>query len=67
MIKTQIIKEDNKPKIVLLDYEEFIRLKQAEEDRDDYYAALEIKFTNTKWIKHEDIKKDIGIEYTGRD
>ena len=62
MIKTQIIKEDNKPKIVLLDYEEFIRLKQAEEDRDDYFAALETKFSNKKWIKHEDIKKNLGVE-----
>jgi len=62
MIKTQIIKEDNKPKIVLMDYEEFIRLKQAEEDRDDYFAALETKCSNKKWIKHEDIKKNLGVE-----
>jgi len=62
MIKTQIIEENNKPKIVLMDYKEYLRLKQAEEDRDDYYTALAIKLTNKKWIKHETLKKELGIE-----
>ncbi|MBN1350339.1 hypothetical protein JXJ21_13070 [candidate division KSB1 bacterium] len=62
MIQTHIIEEDNKPKMVLMDYKEYLRLKEAEEDRDDYYAALETKLTNKKWIKHSDIKKEFGIE-----
>lgn len=62
MIETHIIEEDNKPKMVLMDYKEYLRLKQAEEDRDDYYTALETKLTNKKWIKHEDIIKTLGID-----
>jgi len=62
MIKTQIIKENNQPKMVVMDYEEYLKLKEAEEDRNDYYAAIETKLTNKKWIKHEDIKKELGIE-----
>jgi len=62
MIQTHIIEEDSKPKMVLMDYKEYLRLKEAEEDRDDYYSALETKLSNKKWIKHEDIKKELGIE-----
>ena len=62
MIETHIIEENNKPKMVLMDYKEYLKLKQAEEDRDDYYAALETKLTNKKWINHENIKKTLGID-----
>jgi len=62
MIKTQIIEENNKPRMVVMDYEEYLKLREAEEDRNDYYSALETKLTNKKWIKHEDIKKELGIE-----
>ena len=62
MIQTQIIKEDDKPKMVLMDYQEYLRLEEAEEERDDYYTALETKLTNKIWIKHSDIKKELGIE-----
>lgn len=30
MIKTQIIKEDSKPVAVILDYKEYLRLKETE-------------------------------------
>ena len=40
MIKTQIVKEDNKPVAVIMDYREYMRLKEIEEDRMDYYFAL---------------------------
>ena len=62
MIKTQIIEENNKPRMVVMDFEEYLKLREAEEDRNDYYSALETKLTNQKWIKHEDIKKELGIE-----
>jgi hypothetical protein len=62
MIKTQIIKENNKPKMVVMDYQEYLKLKEAEEDRDDYYTALETKLTSKKWIKHKDLKKELGID-----
>ena len=61
MIETQIIKEDNKPVAVILDYQEYIRLKELEQDIEDYNTAVEIKATNKKWIKHEDIKKELGL------
>jgi len=37
-------------------------INAAEEDRDDYFTALETKLTNKIWIKHEDIKKELGID-----
>lgn len=57
MIKKQIIKENNKPIAVVLDFEEFKRLKLIEEDRFDYYSALKIKIENKKWTSHKDLKK----------
>ena len=48
--------------MVLMDYREYLRLREAEEDRDDYYTALDTKITNKKWIKHDTIKKELGIE-----
>jgi len=61
MIKTQIINEDNKPVAVILDYKEFLRLKELEEDISDYNSALEVKKNNTVWINHEDIKKELKL------
>ncbi|MCG2716103.1 MAG: hypothetical protein L6422_07440 [Candidatus Marinimicrobia bacterium] len=45
-----------------MDYRDYLRLREAEEDRDDYYTALDTKITNKKWIKHDIIKKELGIE-----
>ena len=61
MIETQIIKENNKPVAVILDYQEYMRLKEIEQDVDDYNSAVEIKKTNKKWIKHEDLKKELDL------
>ena len=61
MNKTHIIEEGNKFKMVVMDYKEYLKLKETE-DRNDYYTALETKLTNKRWIKHEDIKKELGIE-----
>ena len=61
MIKTQIIKEDNNPIAVILDYNEYLRLKEIEEDRIDYNTALKIKEENKTWIDHEDLKNDLGL------
>ncbi|MFZ2400085.1 MAG: hypothetical protein WAW31_15610 [Smithella sp.] len=35
MIKTQWVKQDNKPVAVIVDYQEYLRLKEIEEDRND--------------------------------
>lgn len=61
MIKTQIVKEDNKPVVVIMDYEEYLRLKEIEEDRGDYYSALQVKMKNKKWKTHEDLKKELEL------
>jgi len=61
MIKTQIIREDNKPVAVIIDFKEYQRLKEIEEDRIDYYSAIEVKRKNKKWKLHSDLKKELGI------
>ena len=61
MIKTQVIKEKNKPIAVILDYKEYLKLKESEEDRIDYYAAIGTKLKNKKWVGHKDLKKKLGL------
>lgn len=61
MIKTQIIKKDNKLVAVILDYDEYKRLKDVEEDKKDYYSAVKIKATNKKWKSHKELKKELGL------
>ena len=61
MIKTQIVKEDNKPVAVIMDYREYIRLKEIEEDRMDYHSALQVKRKNKRWKTHDELKKELGL------
>jgi len=61
MIKTQLVKQDNKPVAVVMDYKEYLRLKEIEEDQKDYYAALEVKKNNKKWKSHADLKKELNL------
>ncbi len=61
MIKTQVIKEKNKPIAVILDYKEYLKLKKIEEDRIDYYSAIETKLKNKRWVGHKDLKKKLGL------
>jgi len=63
VIKTQIVKSgDRKPVFVIMDYEEYLRLKEIEEDGEDYYSALQIKMKNKKWKTHEELKMELGIK-----
>ena len=48
MIKTQLIKQSNKPIAVILDYDEYKRLKEIEQDKEDYFSDLKIKRSNKK-------------------
>ena len=59
MIKTQIINEDDKPIAVIMDYKEYLRLKEYEEDVSDYLSATEVKKKNTVWIKHKNLQGDV--------
>ena len=61
MIKTQLIKQSKKPIAVILDYNEYKRLKEIEEDKEDYYSALKTKLENKKWFSHSEIKKEFGL------
>jgi len=61
MIRTQIIKEDSRPVAVILDYNEYRRLKEIEQDKADYYSAIEVKAKNKKWTSHAELKKQLGI------
>jgi hypothetical protein len=61
MIKTQIVKEDNKPIAVIIDFKEYQRLKEIEKDKIDYYSAIGVKRKNKKWTLHADLKKELGI------
>jgi len=61
MIRTQLVKENNKPVAVVIDYKEYLRLKEIEEDRNDYYAALDVKIKNKQWKSHADLKKELNL------
>jgi hypothetical protein len=61
VIRTQIIKEDRKPVAVILDYKEYLRLKEIEEEKNDYSSALDVKRRNKKWTPHGDLKKTLGL------
>jgi hypothetical protein len=61
MIKTQVIKEDNKPVAVIMDYNEYLRLKEIEQDKKDYLSALQVKLKTKRWKSHEDLKKDLNL------
>ncbi len=61
MIDTQIIKDGDKPVAIILDIEEYKRLKEIEQDYEDYYSALETRITNKNWISHEHLKKELGL------
>lgn len=62
MIKTQVIKEGNKPIAVIIDVNEYNRLKEIEEDYHDYFSALEVKLKNKNWTSHEDLKSELNLE-----
>lgn len=61
MIKTQIVKSDDKPVAVIMDYQEYLRLKAIEEDKKDYESALRVKKKNKVWKSHADLKKELGL------
>ena len=61
MIKTQIVKEDNRPVAVIMDYKEYLRLREIEEERKDYYSASKVKMKNKKWKAHAELKKELGL------
>lgn len=61
MIKTQIIRESNNPIAVILDYEEYQRLKVIEQNKEDYDSALKVKQENKRWVSHNDLKREFAL------
>lgn len=61
MIKTQIVREGRKPVAVVLDYNEYKRLKELAEDKEDYTSALSVKETNNTWKDHAQLKQELGL------
>ena len=61
MIKSQVGKKNNKPVAVIMDYKEYLRLKEIVEDQADYYSAAEVKRKNKKWKGHKELKKELGL------
>jgi hypothetical protein len=61
MIKTQFVEENGNPIAVIMDYEEYLKLKELEEDREDYNSAYSVKSTNIKWTSHQDLKDKLGL------
>lgn len=61
MIKTQIIKEDDRPVAVIIDYSEYLRLKECKEELEEYNRAVKTKARTRKWTSHENLKKDLGV------
>ena len=60
MIRTHIIRENKKPVAVIMDYKEYVRLKEIEQDRRDCYSAAKTKAANKKWTDHEDLAKELS-------
>ena len=61
MVKTQIIRKDKEPVAVVLDYSEYVRLKEIEQDAEDYRSAMMVKEKNKKWTTHKTLKKNLGL------
>jgi len=61
MIKTQIIEENKKPKVVILDYKEYLRLKEKADDYDDYVSAVKAIKSSRRLHTLEDVEKKLGL------
>jgi len=61
MVKTQIIRKDKEPVAVVLDYSEYVWLKEIEQDSEDYRSAVLVKEKNKRWTTHKDLKRDLGL------
>ena len=59
----QIIKENNKPKFAVLDYQLFQQIKEIIEDYLDHLHAESVlqKTNQNDWLDLEDLKKELGI------
>lgn len=61
MIKPQIILENDKPKAIILDYKEYLKLKEKADDREDYLDGIEALRTSQKFHSLDEIEKKLGV------
>lgn len=59
MIKPQIIKENGKPKAVIMEYRHYIRLRELAEDTRDYYEAVEAELATKRLHAVKAVKRKI--------
>jgi hypothetical protein len=62
MVETQIIKKNNKPIAVVIDFEQYLKYKAMEEDQGDYKSAIEVKKKNKIWHNNKNVKKELKLE-----
>jgi len=61
MIKTLVIREGNKPVAVILDYNEYQKLRELAQDRTDYSDAVRAEASSRKLTPLKDVKKSLGL------
>ncbi|TAL32732.1 MAG: type II toxin-antitoxin system Phd/YefM family antitoxin [Spirochaetes bacterium] len=62
MIEPQIIKENGKPKAVIIDYKEYLKLKELQEEKGDYRDGIKSLRTTKKLHKLDDVSRRLGID-----
>ena len=62
MIETQIIKQGKKPVEVILDYNEYRKLKEIQEEYEDYREAVNAEKVTKKLHGNDEVKKKLGLK-----
>ena len=61
MIKTQVIKKGKDPIAVIIDYKEYLRLKELAQDRAEYAAAIDAEKKTRRLTPLKEVKKRLGL------
>jgi len=62
VITKQIIKNENVPVAIILDYNEYLELEKFKEDYNDYISGIETLQKNNNWTNHEDMLKLLEVK-----
>jgi hypothetical protein len=62
VIKPQIINENGKLMAVIIGYKEYLKLKELQEDREDYQDGIKSPRTTKKLHSLEDVSRQLGIK-----
>lgn len=61
MIKSQIIKQGQKPIAIILDYKEYLKLRELAQDKEDYKQAIMSLKKSKKLYSHKEVKEKLGL------